>query len=87
MYEVILVRDTLIKELNELLELAETRLNALRDEVSDTRTDDLVHALFYLNNKDIPAQICSETKLMERILEVGSLLKEIELTFHDDLRP
>ena len=82
-----MVRYKLIKELKKFLELADTRLNALRDEVSDTRTDDLVQSLFCLHNKDIPAQICSETKLMERIFEVGSLLKEIELTFCDELRP
>ena len=79
-----MVHDELINELNELLELAETRLNALSEEVSDIRMDYLTHALFYLNNKDIPAQICSETKLMERILEVESLLKEIDAIVETD---
>lgn len=79
-----MVHDELINELNELLELAETRLNALSEEVSDIRMDYLTHALFYLNNKDIPAQICSETKLMERILEVESLLKEIDAIVEAD---
>lgn len=84
MHEATLVHDELINELNELLALAETRLNALSEEVSDIRMDDLTHALFYLNNKDIPAQICSETKLMERILEVESLLKEIDAIVETD---
>ena len=71
--------ENLIAELNRLLEYAEDKLSVISSEGSDEQFNYLFGVLSHLNNKHIPAEICSEIKLLERITEVEDLIEEIDL--------
>jgi hypothetical protein len=73
-------KEALLKELDDQLEFAHIFLDQLeeaetlpRDVLRDCKDD-----LLTLQNKHIPAEMCSEGKLMERILEVEALLDKVK---------
>ena len=70
---------SLIFELNALLEAAEQKLSDLEQHANEAVFEDLSRTLLHLSNKHIPAELCSEIKLFERIDEVNNLLEEIEM--------
>ena len=74
-------RETLLKQLDDQLESALIFLNQIEE--AETLPQDVLHEckddLLTLQNKHIPADMCSEGKLMERILEVEALLEKVKL--------
>ena len=70
---------SLIFELNALLEAAEQQLSDLEQHANEAVFEDLSRTLLHLSNKHIPAELCSEIKLFERIDEVNNLMEEIEM--------
>ena len=73
-------RETLLKQLDDQLESALIFLNQIEE--AETLPQDVLHEckddLLTLQNKHIPASMCSEGKLMERILEVEALLNKVK---------
>ena len=73
-------RETLLKQLDDQLESALIFLNQIEE--AETLPQDVLHEckddLLTLQNKHIPASMCSEGKLMERILEVEALLEKVK---------
>ena len=69
----------MIFELNALLEAAEQKLSDLEQHANEAVFEDLSRTLLHLSNKHIPAELCSEIKLFERIYEVNNLMEEIEM--------
>ena len=73
-------RETLLKQLDDQLESALIFLNQIEE--AETLPQDVLHEckddLITLQNKHIPADMCSEGKLMERILQVEALLDKVE---------
>ena len=70
---------SLILELNALLETAGQKLSGLEPPANEAVWDELSRTLLHLSNKHIPAELCSEIKLFERIDEVNDLLEEIDM--------
>ena len=70
---------SLVLELNALLEAAEQKLSDLEQHANEAVWDDIRRTLLHLSNKHIPAELCSEIKLFERIDEVNNLLEDIEM--------
>ena len=70
---------SLILELNALLETAGQKLSGLEPPANEAVWDELSRTLLHLSNKHIPAELCSEIKLVERIDEVNNLLEEIDM--------
>lgn len=70
---------SLILELNALLETAGQKLSGLEPPANEAVWDELSRTLLHLSNKHIPAELCSEIKLFERIDEVNNLLEEIDM--------
>ena len=73
-------KEALLKELDDQLESAHIFLDQLeeaemlpRDVLRECKDD-----LLTLQNKHIPSEMCSEGKLMERILEVEALLDKVK---------
>ena len=73
-------KETLLKQLHDQLESAVIFLNQIEE--AETLPQDVLHEckddLLTLQNKHIPADMCSEGKLMERILEVEALLEKVK---------
>ena len=69
----------LISELKDLLAAADQKIFELENVLDEDIFSKLSGTLFYLNNKHIPPEICSEIKLMERIDEAKNLVEEIEM--------
>ena len=73
-------RETLLKQLDDQLESALIFLNQIEE--AETLPQDVLHEckddLLTLQNKHIPASMCSEGKLMERILDVEALLDKVK---------
>ena len=73
-------REALLKQLDDHLESALIFLNQIEE--AETLPQDVLNDfkddLFTLQNKHIPADMCSEGKLMERILEVEALLEKVK---------
>ena len=69
----------MIFELNALLEAAEQKLSDLEQHANEAVFEDLSRTLLHLSNKHIPAELCSEIKLFERIDEVNNLMEEIKM--------
>ena len=67
-------------ELTDQLESALIFLNQIEE--AETLPQDVLHECKYdlltLQNKHIDAEMCSEGKLMERILEVEALLEKVK---------
>ena len=73
-------REALLKQLDDQLESALIFLNQI-EEVKTLPLDmfnEFKDDLLSLQNKHIPAEMCSEGKLMERILEVEALLDKVK---------
>ena len=72
--------ENLLKDLCQYLESTETLLNQV--EKAETLAPDLLRQyqmdLVMLQNKHIPAEMCSEGKLIERIMEVETLLDNLK---------
>ena len=73
-------REALLKQLDNQLESALIFLNQIEE--AETLPQDVLYEckddLSTLQNKHIPAEMCSEGKLMERILEVEALLDKLK---------
>ena len=73
-------REALLKQLDNQLESALIFLNQIEE--AETLAQDVLceckDDLSTLQNKHIPAEMCSEGKLMERILEVEALLDKLK---------
>ena len=73
-------REALLNQLDDQLESALIFLNQIEE--AESLPQDVLHEckddLFTLQNKHIPADMCSEGKLMERILEVEALLDKVK---------
>ena len=73
-------KEALLKQLDDQLESAVIFLNQIEE--AETLPQDVLHEYKYdlltLHNKRIPAEMCSEGKLMERILEVEALLEKVK---------
>ena len=73
-------KENLLKDLCHYLESAETFLNQVEE--AETIAPDLIReyqiALVMLQNKHIPAEMCSDGKLIERIIEVETLLDNLK---------
>ena len=73
-------KEALLKQLDDQLESALIFLNQIEE--AETLPQDVLHEFKYdlltLQNKHIPAEMCSEGKLMERILEVEALLDKVK---------
>ena len=73
-------KEALLKQLDDQLESAVIFLNQIEE--AETLPQDVLHEckddLLTLQNKHIPADMCSEGKLMERILEVEALLEKVK---------
>lgn len=80
--------ENLLKDLCQYLESAETFLKQVEE--AETIAPDLIREyqmdLVKLQNKHIPAEMCSDVKLIERIMEVETLLDNLkwELENSDD---
>ena len=74
------VNENLLKDLCQYLESTETLLNQVEE--AKTLAPDLLRQyqmdLVMLQNKHIPAEMCSEGKLIERIMEVETLLDNLK---------
>jgi hypothetical protein len=70
---------SLVLDLNALLEAAGQKLSDLEQHSNEAVSDDLSRTLLHLSNKHIPAELCGEIKLFERIDEVNNLLERIEM--------
>ena len=74
------VNENLLKDLCQYLESTETLLNQVEE--AETLAPDLLRQyqmdLVMLQNKHIPAEMCSEGKLIERIMEVETLLDNLK---------
>ena len=72
--------ENLLKDLCQYLESTETLLNQVEE--AETLAPDLLRQyqmdLVMLQNKHIPAEMCSEGKLIERIMEVETLLDNLK---------
>ena len=72
--------ENLLKDLCQYLESAETFLSEVEE--AETLAPDLLRQyqmdLVMLQNKHIPAEMCSEGKLIERIFEVETLLDNLK---------
>jgi hypothetical protein len=70
----------LLKELSDQLQVADNYLNRLDE--SKALPDELLSEyqldLLALQNKHIPAELCSSDKLIERIDEVASLIDNVK---------
>ena len=70
----------LLKELSDKLQEADDYLNGLEE--TNLLTDELLREyqldLLALQNKHIPAEICSSGKLIERIDEVTTLIDNVQ---------
>ena len=73
-------REALLKQLDDQLESALIFLNQIEE--AETLPQGVLYEckcdLSTLQNKHIPAEMCSEGKLMERILEVEALLDKLK---------
>ena len=73
-------REALLNQLDDQLESALIFLNQIEE--AETLPQDVLNDfkddLLTLQNKHIPADMCSEGKLMERILEVEALLDKVK---------
>ena len=73
-------KEALLKQLDDQLESALIFLNQIQE--AETLPQDVLHECNYdlltLQNKNIPSDMCSEGKLMERILEVEALLNKVK---------
>jgi hypothetical protein len=73
-------REALLNQLDDQLESALIVLNQIEE--AESLPQDVLHEckddLLTLQNKHIPADMCSEGKLMERILEVEALLDKVK---------
>jgi hypothetical protein len=73
-------KEALLKQLDDQLESALIFLNQIEE--AETLPQDVLHEFKYdlltLQNKHIPAEMCSEGKLMERILQVEALLDKVK---------
>jgi len=73
-------REALLNQLDDQLESALIFLNQIEE--AESLPQDVLHEckddLLTLQNKHIPADMCSEGKLMERILEVEALLDKVK---------
>ena len=73
-------REALLNQLDDQLESALIFLNQIEE--AETLAQDVLceckDDLSTLQNKHIPAEMCSEGKLMERILEVEALLEKVK---------
>lgn len=73
-------KENLLKTLCQYLESAETLLNQVEE--AEKLGSDLLRQyqmdLVMLQNKHIPAEMCSEGKLIERIFEVETLLDNLK---------
>ena len=73
-------RVALLKQLDDQLESALIFLNQIEE--AETLSQGVLYECKYdlstLQNKHIPAEMCSEGKLMERILEVEALLDKLK---------
>ena len=71
--------DDLLKELSDQLQISEDYLKRLEE--SKSLPDEILSKyqsdLLALQNKHIPAEICSSSKLIERIDEVSSLIDDV----------
>ena len=72
--------EKLLKDLFQYLESAETFLNEIEE--AETLAPDLLRQyqmdLVMLQNKHIPAEMCSEDKLVERVMEIEGLLDNLK---------
>ncbi|MDB3908773.1 hypothetical protein N9390_04520 [Gammaproteobacteria bacterium] len=81
-------KENLLKDLCQYLESAETFLNQVEE--AEMIAPDLIREyqmdLVMLQNKHIPPEMCSDGKLIERIMEVETLLDNLkrELENSDD---
>ena len=73
------MKASLVLELNTLIEAAGQKLSDLEQHANEAVWGDLSRTLLHLSNKHIPAELCSEIKLFERIDEVNNLMEEIEM--------
>ena len=70
---------SLLLELTALLEEAEQKIFNLEKILNEAVWEGLNRNLLYLCNKHMPAELCSEIKLLERIYEAVNLLEEIKM--------
>ena len=73
-------KENLLKDLCQYLESAETFLNQVEE--AEMIAPDLIREyqmdLVMLQNKHIPPEMCSDGKLIERIMEVETLLDNLK---------